>query len=130
MLGFEEILNVAKQTTTGGMPLEEANAIVQVNSGRAGLFKTGKLLNVTDTQGNPLIIGKKYKFPYKGDKLKTVLVTGEIFGAGNIACTYYRVTFYVGENMEEGFTVIDGKGSPFSGFCYPSRFQPINDEER
>ena len=42
-------------------------------------------------------------------------------------CTYYRVHYIYGKDLEKGFKVIDGKGSPFSGFTYKSEFKLIEE---
>ena len=124
-MNSEDLLNIAAKATKGEMDHKQAHALIQASTGKAGIFKDNKTLPIADKFRKPVVVGKRYR----SEKLKgaVIIPTKAEFGAGNLADTYYRVFYISGEELKETWTIVDGRGSPFSGFRYESDFEPLDD---
>lgn len=124
----QDLLKIAKMHCFGEIDDQELGAILEVQNGHP-ILKDGSKnsLNATtitetlDAEGNVLIAGENYLF--RNEKVK---ILREKFGCGNIMDTYYRV-FYLNENLEEEFTVIEVtfKDHLLKKRGYHSKFVPI-----
>lgn len=120
------LLHLMKENMNGNISDEGAHSIIQVASGKAGLFKESGL-NVKDIEGNPLVTGKIYELQVGHLGVRQCFITGDQFGSGNMCDTYYHVFYtYANEGkLSNGQTCIEGKGDIFSGFTYHSGFKLI-----
>ena len=77
------------------------------------------LMVVCDSTGEPLVKGGLYEF-----RDEVVSILDERYGCGNIADTYYHVSYMKPGNIQSSVCIEQNGGSIYGGWTYRSNFKP------